>query len=169
MARQPESGELLKLAYDQARRGLAEGGVPIGAALVDADGAVLGAGCNGAVQQGDFLLHAETVAIRDAGALSDYADTTLVTTMTPCWYCSGLVRFLGIGAVVAGDSESWSDEALDWLATAGVSTTRLHDQACVDMFNDWMATGPEAWSSLPSSAGGRKDDRATLETGEGRR
>ena len=157
MAGRPDPGGLLKLAYDQARRGLAEGGVPIGAALVDADGKVLGAGCNGNVQHGDFLLHAETVAIRDAGVLSDYSGATLVTTMTPCWYCAGLVRFLGIGAVVVGDSESWSDEALDWLATAGVSTTRLHDQACVDMFNDWMASGPEAWSSLPSSAGGRKD------------
>ena len=157
MAGRPDPGGLLRLAYDQARRGLAEGGVPIGAALVDADGTVLGAGCNGNVQYGDFLLHAETVAIRDAGVMSDYAGTTLVTTMTPCWYCAGLVRFLGIGAVVVGDSESWSDEALDWLATAGVSTTRLHDRACVDMFNDWMASGPEAWSSLPSSAGGRKD------------
>ena len=158
MAGRLDPGELLKLAYEHALRGLAEGGVPIGAALVDADGAVLGAGCNGNVQHGDFLLHAETVAIRDAGALSDYSGTILVTTMTPCWYCSGLVRFLGIGAVVVGDSESWSDESLDWLATAGVSTTRLHDQACVDMFKDWMATGPEAWSSLPSSAGGRKDE-----------
>ncbi len=154
---QPDPRGLLALAYEQARRGLAEGGVPIGAALVDADGAVLGAGCNGNVQHGDFLLHAETVAIGDAGALSNYADTTLVTTMTPCWYCSGLVRFLGIGAVVVGDSESWSDEALDWLESAGVATTRLHDRACVDMFADWLATSPDVWSTLPSSAGGRVD------------
>jgi len=154
---QPDPQRLLALAYEQALRGLAEGGVPIGAALVDAEGAVLGAGCNGNVQHGDFLLHAETVAIGAAGRLSDYSGTILVTTMTPCWYCSGLVRFLGIGAVVVGDSESWSDEALDWLATAGVSTTRLHDQACVDMFADWLATSPDAWSTLPSSADGRQD------------
>ena len=154
---QPDPQRLLALAYGQARRGLAEGGVPIGAALVDAEGEVLGAGCNGNVQHGDFLLHAETVATGDAGPLSDYSGTILVTTMTPCWYCAGLVRFLGIGAVIVGDSETWSDEALDWLATAGVSTTRLHDQACVDMFGDWLATGPDAWSTLPSSAGGRKE------------
>ena len=154
---QPDPRGLLVQAYEQARRGLAEGGVPIGAALVDSDGTVLGAGCNGNVQQGDFLLHAETVAIGSAGALSDYSQTTLVTTMTPCWYCSGLVRFLGIGAVVVGDSESWSDEALDWLATAGVTTTRLHDQACIDMFAEWLAASPDVWSTLPSSAGGRKD------------
>ena len=154
---QPEPEGLLALAYEQARRGLAEGGVPIGAALLDADGEVLGAGCNGNVQHGDFLLHAETVAIGDAGPLNDYSRTTLVTTMTPCWYCSGLVRFLGIGAVVVGDSESWSDEALDWLATAGVTTTKLHDRDCVELFAGWMATNPEVWLTLPSSAGGRKD------------
>ena len=147
---------LLRLAYEQATRGLTEGGIPIGAALVDADGAVLGAGCNGHVQNGNFLLHAETVAIGAAGALSDYADKTLVTTMTPCWYCAGLVRFLGIGAVIVGDSETWSDEALDWLAEAEVSTIRLHDQACVDMFADWLASSPQAWSELPSSADGRR-------------
>ena len=157
MAR-PDPGELLPLAYEQARMGLAEGGVPIGAALVDAGGAVLGAGRNGSVQQGDFLLHAETEAVRAAGPLGDYSGTTLVTTMTPCWYCAGLVRFLGIGAVVVGDSETWSGEALDWLAEAGVATTRLHDQACVRMFADWLASGPEAWASLPSSADGRKPD-----------
>lgn len=154
---QPDPQRLLALAREQALRGLAEGGVPIGAALVDADGAVLGAGCNGNVQHGDFLLHAEVVAVGAAGPLSDYSGTTLVTTMTPCWFCSGLVRFLGIGAVVVGDSESWSDEALGWLASAGVATTRLHDQDCVDMFADWLAAGPDAWSTLPSSAGGRRD------------
>ena len=133
--------------------------MPIGAALVDAGGAVLGAGCNGSLQQGDFLEHAETAAVRAAEPLRDYSDTTLVTTMTPCWYCAGLVRFLGIGAVVVGDSESWSDEALDWLAEAGVSTTRLHDQTCVDMFADWLASGSEAWPNLPLSADGRRPDK----------
>ncbi len=152
--RDPEA--LLRLAYEQARSGLEEGGIPIGAALVDGDGVVLGAGCNAHVQKGSFLLHAETVAIGAAGSLSDYSDTVLVTTMTPCWYCAGLVRFLGIGAVIVGDSETWSDEALEWLAGVGVSTTRLNDQACVDMFADWLAGSPEAWSSLPSSADGRR-------------
>ena len=151
---------LLGLAYEQARRGLAEGGVPIGAALVDADGTVLGAGCNGHVQQGNFLLHAETVAVGAAGALDDYSGTTLVTTMTPCWYCAGLVRFLGIGAVIVGDSDTWSDEALGWLAEAGVSTTRLHDQACADLFAEWLASSPQAWLDLPSSADGRDSDGA---------
>lgn len=122
---------------------------------MDAGGAVLGAGCNRSVQQGDFLLHAETEAVRAAGPLPDYNDTVLVTTMTPCWYCAGLVRFLGIGAVVVGDSETWSVDALDWLAEAGVSTAQLHDRACVDMFADWLASGPDAWASLPSSADGR--------------
>ena len=152
----PDAGVLLRLAYEQAQRGLTEGGVPIGAALVDADGAVLGADCNGGVQHGDFLLHAETAAVKAAGRLEDYSDTTLVTTMTPCWYCAGLVRFLGIGAVIVGDSETWSDEALEWLAGAGVSTTRLHDQACMELFSGWLAGNPQAWSALPSSAHGRR-------------
>lgn len=149
--------DLLALARAEAERGLDEGGVPIGAVLVDADGAVLGAGCNGNVQLGDHLMHAETAAVRAAGHLSDYADTTLVTTMTPCWYCAGLVRFLGIGAVVVGDAETWSDEALEWLAASGVAVTRLDDAECVEMFAAWLATDPPVWSSLPTSAGGRKD------------
>lgn len=149
---------LLGLAYEQACRGLAEGGVPIGAALVDAGGTVLGAGCNGHIQQGNFLLHAETVAVGAAGVLDDYSGTILVTTMTPCWYCAGLVRFLGIGAVIVGDSETWSDEALSWLAGVGVSTTRLHDRACTDLFAGWLESSPLAWSELPSSADGRSSD-----------
>lgn len=152
-----DAADLLALARAEAERGLDEGGVPIGAVLVDADGAVLGAGCNGNVQLGDHLMHAETAAVRDAGRLRDYADTTLVTTMTPCWYCAGLVRFLGIGAVVVGDAETWSDEALDWLAASGVAVTRLDDARCVEMFAAWLATDPAAWSALPASAGGRKD------------
>lgn len=153
---QTDPAELLKLAFQQAQQGLVEGGVPIGAVLVKADGSVLGAGCNGHVQHGDPLLHAETAAIRAAEWMSDYSDTILVTTMTPCWYCAGLVRFLGIGMVVVGDNESWPEAALDWLASEGVSTTRLHDQACVEMFTDWLSTEPQVWSTLPSSVDGSK-------------
>jgi cytosine deaminase len=149
--------DLLALARAEAERGLGEGGVPIGAVLVDAHGAVLGAGCNGNVQLSDHLMHAETAAVRAAGRLDDYTLTTLITTMTPCWYCAGLVRFLGIGAVVVGDTETWSDEALDWLESAGVAVTRLDDAGCVDMFASWLDADPPVWSSLPASAAGRKD------------
>lgn len=159
MERAIDLGAALAVALDQARTGLAEGGVPIGAALIAADGTVLGVGRNGSVQLDDHLMHGETAAVRAAGRLADYSTTTLVTTMTPCWYCAGLVRFLGIGAVAVGDCETWSDEALDWLESAGVTVMRLDDANCVDLFAGWLATDPPAWSSLPVSADGRKDSR----------
>lgn len=148
-----DASSALAAALEQARAGLDEGGVPIGAVLVDADGEVLGAGRNGSVQLDDQLMHAETAAVRAAGRLPDYAPTTLVTTMTPCWYCAGMVRFLGIGAVVVGDGRSWSTEAADWLTEAGVSVSVLDDEACVDLFASWIATGPAAWA-LPDSVDG---------------
>jgi cytosine/creatinine deaminase len=143
----------LEAAIEQARLGLAEGGIPIGAVLVGPDGAVLGAGRNGSVQLDDQLMHAETAAIRAAGRLPDYGSTVLVTTMTPCWYCAGLVRFLGIGAVVVGDGRSWSTEALDWLGSVGVDVTLTDDETCVDLFASWVATDPPAWV-LPDSVDG---------------
>lgn len=148
------SADLLPLAVREAEEALAAGLLPIGAVLADAAGRVLGAGRAGGPQGGEFLVHAETAAVRAAGPIRDYADTALVTTMTPCWYCAGLVRFLGIGAVIVGDSDSWSDEALDWLADSGVSTTRLRDRDCVEMFQRW-AGDHGGWSQLPESAAGR--------------
>jgi cytosine/creatinine deaminase len=149
------AADLVGLALAQAEAGLAEGGVPIGAVLVGADGTVLGAGRNGTVQQGDHLLHAETAAVRAAGRLDDYARTTLATTMTPCWYCAGLVRFLGIGRVVVGDATTWSTEALDWLAGGGTAVELLDDRRCVDLFAAWLATDPPAWRTLPASVDGQ--------------
>ncbi len=143
----------LVAAFEQARIGLDEGGVPIGAVLVDASGEVIGAGRNGTVQLDDHLMHAETAAVRAAGRLSDYASTMLVTTMTPCWYCAGLVRFLGIGSVVVGDGRSWSTEAVAWLADAGVAVSVIDDPACIELFSSWLATGPAAWA-LPDSVDG---------------
>ena len=92
-------------------------------------------------------------AIRAAGQLDDYARTTLVTTLTPCWYCAGLIRFLGIGAVIVGDTESWSDSGLTWLEGAGATTKRLHDQICVAMFERW-AGDHAGWGDLPASVDG---------------
>ena len=100
------------------------------------------------------MTHAETAAVRAAGELGDYSTTSLVTTMTPCWYCAGMVRFLGIGTVVVGDTESWSDEALEWLNDAGVVTIRLNDRSCVEMFADW-ASAHGGWGDLPASVDGK--------------
>jgi cytosine/creatinine deaminase len=94
--------EMLDVAYREARQGLVEGGIPIGAALFTAEGVLLGRGHNRRVQDDDPSAHAETDAFRAAGRLRDYRSTVMVTTLSPCWYCSGLVRQFNIGAVVMG-------------------------------------------------------------------
>ena len=148
--------ELLQVAIGEADAALARGALPIGAVLAGADGTVLGSGRAGGEDGTEFMTHAETAAVRAAGELDDYSRTSLVTTMTPCWYCAGMVRFLGIGTVVVGDSESWSDEALDWLRDAGVATVRLNDRSCVEMFASW-ASVHGGWSDLPASVEGKPD------------
>ena len=148
--------ELLQVAIGEADAALARGDLPIGAVLASADGTVLGSGRAGGEDGTEFMTHAETAAVRAAGELDDYSSTSLVTTMTPCWYCAGMVRFLGIGTVVVGDSESWSDEALDWLRDAGVATVRLNDRSCVEMFAGW-ASVHGGWSDLPASVEGKPD------------
>jgi cytosine/creatinine deaminase len=106
---------MMEVAFEEARAGLAEGGVPIGAALFTTDGVLLGRGRNRRVQQGDPSLHAEVDAFRAAGRQRDYRSTIMVTTLTPCWYCSGLVRQFDIGAVLIGESETLSG-GHEWLA-----------------------------------------------------
>jgi len=136
--------ELLAVAVEEARTGLAEGGIPIGAALFGPDGELLGRGHNRRVQDGDPSMHAETAAFRAAGRRRHYRDTTMVTTLSPCWYCSGLVRQFGIGAVVVGEATTFSG-GHDWLAEHGVTVTVLDDQECVTLMTDFIATRPELW------------------------
>ena len=124
----PHCSTLLEVALDEARAGLAEGGIPIGAALFAADGTLLGRGHNRRVQDGDPSMHAETAAFRAAGRQRDYRKTVMVTTLSPCWYCSGLVRQFGIGAVVIGESRTFTG-GHDWLAEHGVEVTLLDDDA----------------------------------------
>ncbi|MFF0487717.1 nucleoside deaminase [Nocardia sp. NPDC004068] len=135
---------MLAVAYGQARVGLEEGGIPIGAALFDGAGNVLGRGRNRRVQKGDPSLHAEVDAFRDAGRRRDYRDTIMVTTLSPCWYCSGLVRQFGIGAVLVGEAETFHG-GHDWLAENGVTVTVLNDPRCVAMMREFIAARPELW------------------------
>ncbi|WP_067548806.1 nucleoside deaminase [Nocardia crassostreae] len=139
-----KASELLATAYEEALIGLGEGGIPIGAALFDSDGTLLGRGHNRRVQQGDPSLHAETDAFRNAGRRRDYRDTIMVTTLSPCWYCSGLVRQFGIGAVIVGEARTFSG-GHDWLAAHGVSITVLDDAACIDMMTRFIAERPDLW------------------------
>ena len=134
----------LAVALEEARTGLAEGGVPIGAALIGPDGTVWGRGHNRRVQDGDPSVHAETAAFRAAGRRRHYRDTTMVTTLSPCWYCSGLVRQFGIGRVVVGEATTFSG-GHDWLAEHGVTVTVLDDQECVALMTDFIAARPELW------------------------
>ena len=146
MARPEESvlRDWLAVAREQARLGLAEGGVPVGAALVAADGTVLGRGRNRRVQDGDPTLHGETAAFRDAGRQRSYAGTTMVTTLAPCWYCCGLVRQFGISRVVIGESRNFLG-GHDWLAEHGVDTVVLDDAECVELMRGFIAEHPELW------------------------
>jgi cytosine/creatinine deaminase len=135
----------LDVAVAEAAAGLAEGGVPIGAALISAGGVVLGRGHNRRVQDGDPSLHAETAAFRDAGRQRTYRGTTMVTTLSPCWYCSGLVRQFGISRVLVGEAETFSG-GHGWLAEHGVEVTVLSDQRCITMMTEFIKGSPELWN-----------------------
>ncbi|MBQ0997045.1 nucleoside deaminase [Streptomyces sp. RK62] len=135
----------LGTALAQARAGLAEGGIPIGAALYGADGTLLGQGNNRRVQDGDPSLHAETAAFRAAGRQRSYRGTTMVTTLSPCWYCSGLVRQFGIGRVVIGEAITFSG-GHEWLAEHGVEILLLDDPECVALMRDFVARHPDLWN-----------------------
>jgi cytosine deaminase len=137
--------QLLEAAIDQATIGRDEGGVPIGAALFDVDGNLLGAGHNRRVQDDDPSMHAETAAFRAAGRQRSYRGTTMVTTLSPCWYCSGLVRQFGIGRVVIGESRTFVG-GHDWLAEHGVEIVLLDDRRCVDLMTDFIARRPDIWN-----------------------
>jgi creatinine deaminase len=136
---------MLEVAVAEARKGLAEGGIPIGAALFRADGVLLGSGHNRRVQNDDPSVHGETDAFRNAGRQRDYRSTVMVTTLAPCWYCSGLVRQFNIGAVVIGEAKTFTG-GHDWLAENGVSITVLDDQRCVNMMEEFIADRPELWN-----------------------
>jgi cytosine/creatinine deaminase len=136
--------EMLEVALAEARAGMEEGGIPIGAALFGPDGALLGRGHNRRVQRDDPSAHGETEAFRNAGRRRGYGDTTMVTTLAPCWYCSGLIRQFGIGAVVVGESRTFRG-GVDWLRECGVEVVDLDSQECVDLLGTFIAGAPEVW------------------------
>ena len=135
---------LLDVALDEAKAGLDEGGIPIGAALFAADGTLLGRGHNRRVQDDDPSMHAETAAFRAAGRQRDYRSTIMVTTLSPCWYCSGLVRQFGIGTVVIGESRTFAGGAA-WLRESGVEVIDLDSTECRALLEGFIAEQPEVW------------------------
>jgi cytosine/creatinine deaminase len=139
-----DPGRLLAIAVEEARAGLAEGGIPIGAALFGPGGELLGRGHNRRVQDGDPSMHGETAAFRAAGRQPTYQGTTMATTLSPCWYCSGLVRQFGITRLVVGEARTFTGQH-DWLAAAGVDVTVLDDLECVAMMERFVAARPDLW------------------------
>lgn len=135
---------LLAVAIAEARTSLAEGGIPIGAALFERDGQLLGRGHNLRVQEDDPAIHAETDAFRQAGRQRTYRDKIMVTTLAPCWYCSGLIRQFRIGKVIVGESQNFHG-GIDWLRENGVEVIDLANQECVEMLADFIRTNPDLW------------------------
>lgn len=137
--------QMLQTAIEEARQGLAEGGIPIGAALFDENGNLLGRGHNRRVQENDPSVHGETDAFRKAGRQRSYRDKIMVTTLAPCWYCSGLVRQFQIGTVVVGESVNFSG-GVDWLRENGVKVVDLESKECIEMLSNYIAANPEVWN-----------------------
>ncbi len=136
----------LQAAIDEARQGLAEGGIPIGSALV-IDGEIVGRGRNRRVQCGSPVLHAEIDCLENAGRLSarDYQRATLYTTLSPCDMCSGAILLYKIPRVVIGESRTFQGPE-DYLEARGVSLTRLDDEGCHRLMQDFIRANPELWN-----------------------
>jgi cytosine deaminase len=139
-----QAGHLLTVALEEARIGFSEGGLPIGAALYSRDGRLLGQGRNRRVQLDDPSAHGETDAFRNAGRQRSYRDTIMVTTLAPCWYCSGLIRQFGIPTVVFGESRTFRG-GVDWLSEYGVETIDLESDECAALMTAFIEAHPEIW------------------------
>jgi len=137
-------GSMLQTALAEARAGLAEGGIPIGAALFTREGQLVGKGHNRRVQEGDPSAHGETDAFRRAGRQRTYRDKIMVTTLAPCWYCSGLIRQFCIGTVVVGESVNFQG-GIDWLRESGVEVIDLHSRECIDLLATYVSEHPKVW------------------------
>src|SRR6202043_903935 len=136
---------MLAVALAEARAGLAEGGIPIGAAIFDASGQLVSAGRNRRVQNDDPSMHGETDAFRNAGRQRSYRNLIMVTTLAPCWYCSGLVRQFGFHTLVVGESRNFQG-GLDWLRSFGIQAIDLDSHECVTLLAEYIRLNPEVWN-----------------------
>ena len=136
---------MLAVALAEARIGLAEGGIPIGAAIFDASGQLVGTGHNRRVQHDDPSMHGETDAFRNAGRQRSYRNLIMVTTLAPCWYCSGLVRQFGFRTLLVGESRNFQG-GLDWLGSLGIQVIDLDSAECVSLLADYIRANPNVWN-----------------------
>ncbi len=139
------SVDLLAVALAEARKGRDEGGIPIGAAIFTRDGRLLGSGRNRRVQHGDPSAHGETDAFRNAGRQRSYRDLIMVTTLAPCWYCTGLIRQFGFRTVIVGESRTFHG-GVDSLRQLGVEVIDLDSQECVDLMSAFIHEHPDIWN-----------------------
>ena len=137
--------EKLQVAIAEAKLGLAEGGIPIGAALFDEQGRLLGSGRNRRVQDGDASMHGETSAFRNAGRQKSYRKGTLATSLSPCWYCSGLIRQFGIGRVLVGDDKNFMG-GQDWVAEHGAELHVMNDPELIKIMGDFIEANDALWN-----------------------
>src|ERR1700730_5228674 len=145
MSVEQDCSSMLAIAIREARSGLAEGGLPIGAAMFNDQGELISSGHNRRVQQGDPSAHAETDAFRRAGRLRSYRDVVMVTTLAPCWYCSGLVRQFGIPTVIVGESVNFRG-GIDWLRENGIEVIDIHSAECIELLADYIRKNPAVWN-----------------------
>jgi cytosine/creatinine deaminase len=136
---------MLAVALAEARQGLAEGGIPIGAAIFDARSRLVGSGHNRRVQHGDPSMHGETDAFRNAGRQRSYRNLIMVTTLAPCWYCSGLVRQFGFGTLVVGESRNFQG-GVEWLRSLGVKVIDLDSEECASLLAEYIRANPAVWN-----------------------
>ncbi|MDD2058024.1 nucleoside deaminase [Pseudomonas sp. GD03860] len=141
-----QTDEFMQAAIDEARLGLAEGGIPIGSVIVH-QGRIIGRGHNRRVQSGSAILHGEMDALENAGRqpATVYAESTLYTTLSPCAMCSGAILLYGIKRVIVGEHQTFMGEE-DLLKSRGVSLEVQHNAACIDMMSDFIAARPELWN-----------------------
>ncbi len=137
--------EMLQVAIEEAMKGLSEGGIPIGGAIFDLEGNLVSRGHNRRIQEDDPSIHGETDAFRKAGRQKTYRDKILVTTLAPCWYCSGLARQFNFKKVIVGESVNF-DGGVQWLRDAGIEVIDMNSQVCIDMLKDYITKNPEVWN-----------------------
>jgi len=140
-----EYARMLAIAIAEARQGLSEGGVPVGAAIFHQDGRLVSTGHNRRVQSGDPSIHGETDAFRNAGRQRSYRDLIMVTTLAPCWYCSGLIRQFGFPTVLVGESRNFQG-GLEWLRSFGVQVIDCDSEECVTLMADYIRAHPDVWN-----------------------
>jgi cytosine deaminase len=136
---------MLDVALAEARKGLAEGGIPIGAAIFNDSGQLVASGHNRRVQNGDPSMHGETDAFRNAGRQRSYRNLIMVTTLAPCWYCSGLVRQFGFGTLIVGESRNFQG-GIDWLRSLGVRVIDVDSEECVSLLAQYIKENPAIWN-----------------------